>query len=173
MKLTLENLPEHVDQAGNCWLWKRGVNGRGYPQANLDGVGGGVMVRRYVAVLAGWVPTGRTVIGSTCGNATCCKPAHLVPKSRSRVLTEAYASGNRKDPLSYADRLARRAGLPNMAPVLTPDQRAAMRAYPPGSTYKQIAQDHGVRPQTVSDFLKGKTYRTELNGASVFTWRPA
>lgn len=170
MRLTLESLPMHVDEFGECWLWKHSRNSTGYPQMSV-GHRGGVLVKNHIftELLGATVPSRRWCVVMSCGERACVRPEHIALRSRSANLRAAYKDGSRMGPMEYARRLN---GSRHLA-KLTQQQVDEIRARDPGETHTEIAREYGVTLKTISEIRRGITWRRAVPSSSVFSWRPA
>ncbi len=167
MKLTLDNLPMYCEELGDCWMWKQGVNGQGYPQACID-KRPGVMVRRYVMELMGRTLQRNQPVSCRCGNKLCVNPAHLVASDHSQVLKRSYRNGRRSTPAEYLSRL--KAAKANGMARMTEEQLRAIRTAPTEETITALAARLGLGRRAVSDARAGRSWRHSAPASSVFSW---
>ena len=161
---TLQTVLDRCEEVGECWLWKQGLQSKGYPQASINGKSG-QSVRRHVYVdLMGKKPPGsKWCIVSRCRNRRCVSPRCLMLKSRADVNQAAY------------DRGLRRPSLPPgpvgcAVPKLTPELVDQIRQIE-GQTQTAIAKRYGVHPRTICKILRGEAWKAPAEN-SVFGWRP-
>lgn len=169
MRITLETLPMYCEEYGDCLHWAQGVNGQGYPQANIDGKPW--MVRRYVySVLLGNTLAPRQPIASRCGHKACVTPSCIFATSHSAVLRRSYKNGGRSTQHEYLARLSRakKQGLAK----LTQDQVTDIRSMPETVTHAAIAAQYGMSYSAVAQIRQGKSWRETAPASSVFAWRP-
>lgn len=165
MHLTLKSLRHYCTEEGDCWLWKLGTLGNGYPQARVDGKG--EALRQYVFCrLLKNVVKPRHVVTTTCGSRLCLNPRHLHERSRSEVLRGAHASGARCRPASYQKRLA--AAIEIGLPRLDWHRVEDIRSRPKESTHAELAREFGVSERAISNVRRNITWRQHIAGSSVF-----
>lgn len=118
----------HTDDITNCWICtSHAPNGRGYPEAVLDGKKDRI-ARHYYRKYNGVIPTGMH-IRHTCDNRLCINPGHLlvgtnVDNVRDRIernrcsggrtnvkLTEDAVNDIRSDTVSTLRKLADKYGV--------------------------------------------------------------
>lgn len=172
MKLTLDTLPMYCEDCGGCLRWKLSVNSGGHPQAKLGGKSG-QLVRRYIftELLGRQVPPG-CVVTTTCEDALCLEPSHIIAMKRGRVQKRVYDSGRRVIAAEYAATMRRREAKGLNA--LTWEKVAEIRAaHAQGLNDYELAARYGVARSTIYQARKGITWRHEAPASSVFAWRPA
>ena len=152
---------------GGCWLWAQGVHAAsGQPQACIHGRP--QIVGRWLLRHLGRPVPDRQPLTQTCGNRRCLNPMHLAPKTHSDVLRDAYATGQRSRAAEYAGKLraAQGAGLAKLTPATAGSIRQRIAA---GETVQDVAQDMGLNAETVRRVKLGRTWRTLVPTASVFS----
>jgi hypothetical protein len=71
----------NLDKSGDCWVWKRRPNDKGYGRTWIKGVQ--TYVHRYMyEQLVGKIPTGLE-LDHLCRNRACANPSHLEPVTHS------------------------------------------------------------------------------------------
>jgi len=128
-----------VDPVRGCWLWRGGLNKKGYAQRSV----GGKTVHAHRAV---WIelhgPLGpHEFVCHRCDVRHCCNPDHLFVGSAADNNADMTAKGRR-------------------ARVLTADQVREIRADP--RLHRQIANDYGVTQSNVSR-IKSRVTWAHLN----------
>lgn len=136
-----------------CWHWRGTVRIAGYPVLTV----GGVRVRACVFALV-YLNGVRLTFNSvkhTCGNKDCCNPKHLfstehpIPANLPNVTEDAYLTPTRKP----------RTGVPYNA-KFTPEQvREVCVRHFEGATPLELACDYTVSIKTITDIIKGVSYR--------------
>lgn len=133
-----------VDKTGECWLWTRAVNKKGYGKF---AVGGSARRWKLAHVAAyedanGPVPEGLQVMHS-CDHHACVRPAHL------------SAGTNLQNQLDAHDRLARSnyVGLTRSAVASIRETFTGRRG-----EIKELAAAHGVHRDTIGRVIAGKTW---------------
>lgn len=123
-----------------CWLWLQSVNHRGYGQLDFRG-------KKTKAHRASWtvhkgeIPDGMMVLHK-CDNRSCINPDHLFTGT---------AQDNSNDMV-----LKGRAPNRKLSPLLIKEVRIRKRA---GETYKSMAEEYGVAPQTLGQAVNGVNWR--------------
>lgn len=167
MRLTLETLHMYADEEGECLLWRQSVGSHGYAQANLEGKPGSLVKNYIFTRLLGAELGAKRVIALTCGNKRCISPAHIESMTVGKVQRLAYSSGRRNAELEYLGRLKARAA--SSLPMASKEQVQAVRAFPDGMTYTEIARQTGLGHKSVSRIRRGLTHRTEHACSSVWS----
>ncbi len=160
---TRETVRSRCDEVGDCWIWKQGVQSKGYPQASINGKTG-QSVRAYVftQLMGKKAPASRrSCIVSLCGNVLCVSPACLVLRQRSSILREQWGQGLRRPTMKD--------GFVNRK--LTAAQVDEIRALPAGFNQSEVARRMGVHARTICKVARGETFK-RLPVVSVFEWRP-
>jgi hypothetical protein len=85
-EITADWLLERCREEDGCLVWVGHCdNGGEDPRASIDGHK--FYVRRAVwAAMSGRQPSANELIGTTCDNARCCDPAHVIRRTRSQAL---------------------------------------------------------------------------------------
>ena len=164
-------LKSRCEQVGDCLLLDHSVQGKGYPQANIDGKHRLVQRYAYTEIYGKRLPKGY-VVSATCGNKLCCSKVCLVGVSRGTILTKAYADGkrNQNGELAARRRIAIRNGLNTKLDM--EKAKDIRRRRGEGETLQSIADIYGICADTASRVCKQKMWREHINGASVFGWMP-
>lgn len=93
-----------VDKTGECWLWTRGLDGKGYGAAYITTLNGRRQVRAHrlaYELAVGPIPDGMVIDHAVCSNRRCVNPAHMEVVTRGE---NTARSNKRRD---YADRKPR------------------------------------------------------------------
>ena len=140
-----------VDRSGGpdaCWPWLGPIARNSYGITSYYGGRTWWYTHRLAYAMAhGAIPDGQDVC-HRCDVRRCCNPAHLFAGSRLDNMRDAMVKG----------RTARGRGLPNtkLSEAIVREIRRAAAA---GIQGKILASQYGVSPMTVSDILRGKTWR--------------
>lgn len=151
---------------GGCWLWTQGLNNRnGKPQACIGGRC--QLVDRWLLRHLGRPAPKQRPVTTTCGNRLCLNPAHLVEKSHSDVLRDAYATGKRSAAREYVGRLqaAQKSGRAKLTPEVAAQVRQRAAA---GECRHAIAADLSISEGAVGRIVRGQAWRALAPTASVF-----
>lgn len=141
---------ERCSQRGECWVWI-GAHKAGRPIAKLDGKADS-SVRRWVYAQANKATPEFVMpayLGDSCGNGSCCNPAHLLPMStteRSKKSAAAVANPalhRYRQALSISSKLD-----PQRAGAIRSDSRPA----------PAVARDYGISPQMVNKIKRGERW---------------
>lgn len=163
---TLEDVLERCEVEGACWLWKQGLNSKGYPQARIDGA---------ARLVASWVLGQRLgrplraqhVATSTCGHRLCVSPECLVELSKGERLRLAYARGER---VRARELRSRRESAVRLGwTKLDMGKAREIRARRQESAVK-LGQEFGVEPDTIRQIWRGVLWAEVVPAASVFSW---
>jgi|ERR1700683_65458 len=128
-----------VDPVTGCWNWLLYKSKKGYAKETVKE--GDKFVRRLAHKQAwikkyGAVPN-KLELDHRCNNRGCVNPDHLEPKRKLDNM--------------------RRAG----QVTLTEDDVRAIRVMRAlGSTYKELGEEYGVRPDHIQDIMQGKYWKT-------------
>jgi hypothetical protein len=143
-------------QIGNldeCWPWIASFDKRGYGQVRFDGANHRAPRVAYAfahGIIEGTFDSAQLCL-HTCDNSKCCNPGHLYLGNQSRNVQDAY------------DRKRRSALRGEACPrsKLTESQVKEIRelAKAPNCNRTQLARQFGVRWQTVTSILTGRTWR--------------
>lgn len=159
----------YCDTDGDCLLWRNGVNGQGYPQANINGKV--VLVRRYVYTCLCGKKLGKyEPLASLCDNKLCVSPDCIRKTTHTEVLRRAYKHGKRNTAMEYAARL-RRASEDGMC-KLSWEKVQQIRELSPTHSDSELGRRYGVHHKTIGSIRKGKSWRMVTKGSTAFTWRP-
>lgn len=155
---SLKAIHDRCTEEGDCWLWAQSVNSAGYPQASINGRCG-QMVRRYALSISGRLPRGRqSRVTDTCGEKTCCNPAHLVWWNYSDIQSKSYRTGRRSGAAEYLFRLAN-AKKAKMCKLDWADVRQIRDQLLDGVAVLQIARERGLYPTTVRNIKHGRSWK--------------
>ena len=169
--LTLREIEMRCTKDGDCWIWAQGVNGKGHPQAHINGKGG-QMVRRYVWELhhGRKLPAKGWVVFAECRSDRCCCPEHLEAMPRGKRTHLAYVLGERVPAAEYRGRLSTciKRGMAKLSMDVARQIRARM-----DEPNTRLAAEYGVHPKTIYSIKNGRSWRESARGASVFNWAPA
>jgi hypothetical protein len=170
VKLTLESLPHHVYDDGDCWIWKASVGSHGYAQAYIPPVGH-TLVRSYIFThLLGRIKTPGTVLSLRCFNKRCVNPEHIFLSKPGAVQKRAYKAGLRNLAGEMIARRERRRAQGHK--MMTREQVEFVRSQPKERSTTSIAAEIGFHHKSVQNVRAHRTHREVTNGATVFGWRP-
>lgn len=166
MKLTLETLHMYVEEVGDCWIWRYGCNGDGYPFAYIEGKR--LIVRRYIVecLKKQKVPK-NYVISCRCGQKLCLNPDHLVAWPRAKIVAAGAKNRRPNYPALLAARLNKQQTVLDWAKV------RAIRAVPASVSSRELAKLYGCHKRTIENVRNGRTWKDGATVASVWGWRPA
>lgn len=157
-----------IDDETGCWLWGLSVSSTGYPQINpVYGDAGNVRRITYRLargpIRASYLITAEH-LGDPCSKLCCC-PDHLKQASRSRLQLLNYKRGLRDAVASVVTgrALAEASGLAKLSLQKAREIRASDKPV------VQLAAEYGVSPATIYDVLRGRRWRENIRGASVFS----
>lgn len=129
-----------------CWIWDRGSY-QGYGSCKVRGHKRMNAHRLSYIVHKGEIPIG-LVVRHTCDNKSCVNPDHLVCGTQQQNIIEAKERGL----LAWGAR--------NSVRKLTADQVLEARAaHANGESCMSIAKRMGVRLGTISDIIRGISWR--------------
>lgn len=135
-----------------CWLWRGGINQRGYPIVYAGGKAR-VSARRTAWQLWNGRPIGRGMYCSpVCGVARCINPEHM------ELLTRAGYCAGRKGRARRADHVSRTTLARRRRAKLTLEAVRAIRA-DTGRDQRELAADFGVSRSTISQIQKHQIWR--------------
>jgi hypothetical protein len=164
-----------IDSITGCWLWRLS-HSQGAPRVHVRMLNGRSKVMRGRA--AAWyfrsgevVPSGMVAFATpNCSSAECVNPDHVRIGARSAWGAWMAERGVFKDQPRRI--VANRANAAKRR-KLTDEQVEAIRAST--DSLREVAAAHAVSINTVSAIRSGRLHkqRTEIAGASAFTWRPA
>jgi hypothetical protein len=88
----IRKLWENVERDGDCWVWTRSKNDKGYGQITHDGR---VMYahRLTYQLMVGPIPEGLE-IDHLCRNTSCCRPSHLEAVTHAENIRRGYEAKN-------------------------------------------------------------------------------
>ena len=157
MSWLLEYLQARVDEVGDCWEWRRAVQGKGQiPVMRYQGRA--QQVRRVIAVETGLWLEGKLAT-CKCANMRCVNPKHVVMVTRQQLqkrtakVTQMHFNPARCIKLAQS---ARRTGR------LTEAQVAEIRAID-GMNQRDIAALYGITQSTVSAIRRGVKWKDYSN----------
>lgn len=155
-----------VQEDEGCLIWQRARNSDGAPVASVDGQRARSVRRWLYAQLVGPLGGSRRVM-TTCCTTACVAPEHLVALLPRQINARLSAAGRFATPARRAANL--RAG--RATAIHSPEVAARARALrAEGLTLSQISQATGMSVSIASRVCRGETWRTEIPGASVFSW---
>ncbi len=160
---TLDYVRARCEEVGDCWLWKQGVQSKGYPQASINGkTGQSVRHFVYTELMGKKAPASRKVcITSRCGSPLCLSPLCLTVRRRADILRDQWTAGIRKPTHDQ--------GFVNRK--LTREQVDEIRAMPAGFNQSEVARRMGVHARTVCQVHLRETWKP-APASNVFEWRP-
>jgi hypothetical protein len=143
MSELLARVKKHIEECGDCWLWRGAVSGRQreLPQITLhvDGKKTNVSVRRALREsLTGRKVRSDHIVSTTCRTFGCVNPAHLVEITISERNRRMARDGVYADPVRRS-RIAEK--LRASRSTLTPDAVADIRQAESASV---AAERHGI-----------------------------
>ena len=136
----------NVLEENGCWIWQGTVSTNGYGAITLDGENRPTHVLSYEQA-NGNIPDGLFVLHK-CNRKLCINPEHLYVGTHNDNMKDLSdsgvlrGSGNGKSILTESD-------------VLKIKELIASRMI----TYNNIAQQYGVKRQTIKDIALGRTWR--------------
>ncbi len=166
-----------VDRSGGpdaCWLWNTPRGGRRYPTVKVHGRTVGA--NRFVLemTLGRSLAPGEMALHS-CDNKRCVNPRHLHAGTHAQNVAEAVERGRIASGDRHGSRTKPEAFKGSPSPLhgdelpfarLTSSAIIDIRSTP--KTYGSgiaLAQKYGVRPCTISDVRRGRTWRHLLAGS--------
>lgn len=157
-KITLDSLPTHCVEEGECWLWQGYTTAGRVPYGYLHGKR--TAVRRIVLLLRDGRALGpQQVASTTCGDPLCVRPDHIRVTTRSKQLARAWRDGTINNTLRVLRITAtQRKGA--KAKLSQETARAIRASSVPGT---QLAPQLGVSVHLVNRVRAGKSWR-ELTG---------
>jgi hypothetical protein len=159
-----------VERGVGCWLWTARVDRDGY---GAFSVSRRIIVRahRHSWELAFGPPAPGACVLHRCGERRCVNPAHLKLGSAHECDRAPYAGARaiqpqrRRAPRGAEHWTHRRAdqvrrGARSHLSKLTAEQVGQIRAlYAGGAAIKELADRHGVIPETISNIVHQRTWR--------------
>lgn len=148
IKPLMERLLERKVENGECWEWRGSYGKDGYGVMTIQ------KAQKRVHRVAYELFTGNSAEGlfvcHRCDNPKCFNPAHLFAGT---------AKQNTQDMLSKG-RKARIIGTSHPNSILKPDDVSEIRRKRNvlGLSLKQVAKEHGISFQHVSDLARGKAW---------------
>lgn len=133
---------KHVAKSDGCWNWV-GAHWKKYGCIRRGSAREGFRLAHRVSyeLAHGAIPDGMAVL-HTCDNGSCVRPDHLFLGSQTDNVRDMDSKGRRRNN------------------KLTPDMiRAARARSMAGETQASIARDFGVVQTTISQALRGLTWR--------------
>lgn len=159
-------LAQRVQDDAGCMVWQRACNGDGAPVASVDGQRARSVRRWLYAQLVGPVGSHKRVM-TTCCTPACVAPGHLVALLPRQINAHLSAAGRFATPARRAANL--RAG--RATAIHSPEVAARARALrAQGLTLSQISKATGMSISIASRVCRGEAWRTEIPGATVFSW---
>jgi hypothetical protein len=148
--MTAEQFWKHLKRGRGCWEWQgRRMTQTACPYGVVWFEGKHQLAHRVAWYLAhGEWP--KACVLHKCDNPPCCRPSHLFAGTRDE---------NNKDRMRK-NRGHRPVGTLNPRAALSPTLIAALRRWrAAGVPYVVMARTLGVRPDTVSHAVRGRTWR--------------
>lgn len=148
---------QHVDKTATCWNWTGALTSGGY--GNCKENGRVVRAHRKAWELVnGPIPAGMWVLHH-CDNRRCVNPAHLFLGTARDNAVDCVRKGR----MYRVPKNRLRRGERAKSAKFTMDQVRQMRQMYTGKPEqrKQIAARFGVNIRTLSDILRGVSYREE------------
>jgi hypothetical protein len=159
----------YVEECGDCWHWKLGLNGGGYPQANIGGKQW-LTARYIVQVLQGREIPAKHVVTTRCVNRLCLNPEHLIVARYGSVQKRTYNRGRRMQAGEY---MARVRHFERMGRTVLDFEKAAdIRSRPASVTNTELGIEFGCSPNAIRKARIGRSWKQQMPAASVFEWRP-
>lgn len=150
---THERFWSHVAKDGDCWEWMGSRNEKGYGLVRHDGR----MLRAHRYAWEeenGPIPDGIKVC-HRCDNPPCVRPDHLFLGTQRENLLDAESKGRKFSPFRGQVQI----GEANRYARMTDERvRETRRLSAAGVRQKDIAEQFGVVPETISHILRGKTW---------------
>jgi hypothetical protein len=147
------------DCIDDCWLWKLGTTGEGYPATNTWTHGAGMPHRMLFEQLRGEPLDGRRQkLTNRCGNRLCCNPTHYELISARQLLVEQFRTGRRPSAMNRMAAIKghmRRRG--RKGSFEAAEQARQMLA--DGVSRKEIAAKFGISETTVCRWIAGISWR--------------
>lgn len=137
-----------VDRSGECWVWTKGCNDKGY---GVFGVwhAKSVLAHRVSWIIAhGSIPRGIFVLHH-CDNPPCVRPSHLYlgtheDNARDVVVRKRHAGRSRRTP--------------NARLTFEQAQEIRRRIAAGGISQTRLASEYGVSQSTISLIVLGKVW---------------
>ena len=169
MKLDLPTIHARCVDEGDCLLWTGAKNDSGLPYGSHRGKT--VNLRRLVWELSHGATIRPGYLACTsCGNASCLQPEHVVARTRKAHGALLSAAGSYSCPSRKARITAGRRKAANIKISL----EIAREIRRSDDTAEVEAAKHGVSKNLVNGIRQGRFWaESVLSGSSVFNWGPA
>lgn len=157
-----------IDDETGCWIWT-GAFGNGVAHVSVTNPTTGKLItttgnRAAWMAAKGPIPEGKIIYRTACTNLACINPGHLTCGTKAEWGKAAAALGSFA--ITPERRILNTRSSRSRPKTLTPEEVRMIRSSP--KTGKQIAEDLGVLPQTVSKVRRGEAYRDHFQAASIF-----
>lgn len=138
-----------VEKTEGCWLWRGGLNDKGYGIFIVERRG--VRAHRFAFEAATGTNPGDLLVCHTCDNPRCVNPAHLFLGTNQENLQDMSRKGRARPHVAPGEK--------NRQARLTSEQVAEIRAaLHEGEKPSALARRYGVTDSTVSKIKKGATW---------------
>lgn len=155
MKVTKENINnfwKRVEKTDNCWIWRGGVNSRGYGNFAFRKNGKVINNRahRFAYILSeGKVPL-NLMVCHKCNNPLCVRPDHLYMGSGSDNVQDAIISGLWNPPQGEKN---------GMSKLTEKEVRKIRKMFASGNYYqKELANIFGVMRENISQIVNKRSW---------------
>ena len=137
--------PNDYDIVGNCWIWKRGTNGIGYPIAHIDGKS--QLVTRWLKRYE--LEPGQIVrhAPGICHNPSCINPDHLIVGTRKENMADRE--------IDKTNTFTQTTGTTHLT------QKQVIEIYLrllKGESPAELAREFNKHKSTIGDIKNGKTW---------------
>lgn len=146
-----------VDRSGDCWLWLGSRNQAGYGRIGRPGRGlPAEYAHRYSWQLAnGPIPAGMEIC-HTCDTPPCVRPDHLFLGTHRDNARDMTAKGRNVGTRFMPPHRGEQNGQAILTAVAVNEVRRLARES--GLTRVVLAATYGVRPTTIADILRRRTW---------------
>ena len=154
MSALVDQIQQHAVHDGDCWRWigaRQTTRGR-TPQMKWQGRVSSV--RRFILLDRG-VDMQGFMAGTSCGNADCVNPAHVVRKTRAELVVESAAAMDAGARAMRSMRLSQ--VMRERVAKLSEEIAQAIRD--DGRSHRAIAAAYGVSSHTVGAIKRGELWR--------------
>jgi hypothetical protein len=170
MKVTRKLIEDRCERVGDCLIWQQAVSGQGAPIISLSQQRRAVSVRRLAwEMFNGKHLAKGQFVYALCGQKLCLSDACLRCGSKSDYMRNASRFGVFSTPEICAIRADARRKTAKLDWPAVAKIRADRQA---GKLLREIGAEHGISMDVASKVARGLMWREQINGASVFGWRP-